>query len=235
MALNSKNIIVEIRAGAGGEPVGRGGDEQLRFARRRHDGGNVMPGRGPDVHDAGREEMQARLQRVERGEVDILLGTQMIAKGLDFPNVTLVGVINADVGINLPDFRASERTFQLLTQVAGRAGRGVKGGEVIVQTSLPTHYVVECALQHDFVGFAEKELAARQHPLYPPLCRLVNVVVSGLVEEGTQKAAESAAAWLDGLLKAKLRGSGLEPYVEVIAHIDTEAEKRLVPVYRLEP
>ncbi len=92
------------------------------------------------------------LGRVERGEVDILLGTQMIAKGLDFPNVTLVGVINADVGINLPDFRATERTFQLLTQVAGRAGRGAKGGEVIVQTSLPTHYAITLAEEHDFVG-----------------------------------------------------------------------------------
>ena len=78
--------------------------------------------------------------------MDILLGTQMIAKGLDFPNVTLVGVVNADVAMNLPDFRASERTFQLLTQVAGRAGRGPRGGEVIVQTSLPNHYAIKsCA------------------------------------------------------------------------------------------
>ncbi|MBW3630891.1 MAG: primosomal protein N', partial [Gemmatimonadetes bacterium] len=143
------------------------------------------------------------LGRVERGEVDILLGTQMIAKGLDFPNVTLVGVINADTGINLPDFRASERTFQLLTQVAGRAGRGSKGGDVIVQTSLPTHYAVTRALEHDFVGFADLELAAREQPLYPPLCRLVNSVVSGLDEGATQKAAESAAEWLSGLLDAQ--------------------------------
>src|SRR5690606_5100699 len=122
------------------------------------------------------------LGRVERGEVDILLGTQMIAKGLDFPNVTLVGVINADVGINLPDFRASERTFQLLTQVAGRAGRGSRGGEVIVQTSLPDHYVIVCAQQHDFLGFVEKEMAARESPRYPPITRLVNVIVSGTDE-----------------------------------------------------
>ncbi|MDP9349676.1 MAG: primosomal protein N', partial [Gemmatimonadota bacterium] len=120
------------------------------------------------------------LGRVERGEVEILLGTQMIAKGLDFPNVTLVGVINADVGINLPDFRATERTFQLLTQVAGRAGRGPKGGEVLIQTALPNHYAVLCATEHDFVGFAEKELEARREPSYPPFSRLVNVVVSGL-------------------------------------------------------
>jgi primosomal protein N' (replication factor Y) len=143
------------------------------------------------------------LGRVERGEVDILLGTQMIAKGLDFPNVTLVGVINADTGINLPDFRASERTFQLLTQVAGRAGRGPKGGEVIVQTALPNHYVVECALEHDFIGFAEKELAARLNPLYPPHCRLVNLVVSALDEGAAQRGAEAAAEWIEGLLRSQ--------------------------------
>jgi primosomal protein N' (replication factor Y) len=143
------------------------------------------------------------LGRVERGEVDILLGTQMIAKGLDYPNVTLVGVINADVGINLPDFRASERTFQLLTQVAGRAGRGSRGGEVIVQTSLPNHYVIVCAQQHDFLGFAEREIEARRTPRYPPFCRLINVIVSGVDEAATQQAATAAAEWLRGLFRAQ--------------------------------
>ena len=143
------------------------------------------------------------LGRVERGEVDILLGTQMIAKGLDFANVTLVGVINADVGINLPDFRATERTFQLLTQVAGRAGRGPKGGEVFIQTALPNHYAVTCATEHDFVGFAERELETRREPAYPPFTRLVNVVVSGLEEVGTQEAAVKAAEWIHGLLRAR--------------------------------
>ena len=98
------------------------------------------------------------LDRVASGEVDILLGTQMIAKGLDFPNVTLVGVIDADVGINLPDFRASERCFQLLSQVAGRAGRGAKGGEVFIQTREPTHHAVTCAVTHDYLRFAAEEL-----------------------------------------------------------------------------
>jgi primosomal protein N' (replication factor Y) len=139
------------------------------------------------------------LERVEAGEIDILLGTQMIAKGLDFPNVTLVGVINADVGINLPDFRATERTFQLLTQVAGRAGRGPKGGEVIIQTSLPNHYAVSCSLAHDFEAFAERELEARKSPVYPPYCRLVNIVVSGLQEGAAQETAQRAADWLAGL------------------------------------
>jgi len=143
------------------------------------------------------------LERVERGEVDILLGTQMIAKGLDFPNVTLVGVINADVGMNLPDYRATERTFQLLTQVAGRAGRGRKGGEVLIQTALPGHYAVECALRHDFVEFAGRELEARKQPSYPPWSRLVNVVFSGLDERTVQDLADAGARWLHNLIAAR--------------------------------
>ena len=143
------------------------------------------------------------LGRVDRGEVDILLGTQMIAKGLDFPAVTLVGVINADVGLNLPDFRASERTFQLLTQVAGRAGRGPAGGGVIVQTSLPGHYTVRFAVSHDYEGFATKELEERSSPAYPPHIRLANLLFSGPNESRVQEAAESALRWLDGLLEAR--------------------------------
>jgi primosomal protein N' (replication factor Y) len=143
------------------------------------------------------------LGRVERREVDILLGTQMIAKGLDFPGVTLVGVINADVGLNLPDFRASERTFQLLTQVAGRAGRGPGGGEVIIQTSLPDHYTIRFALTHDYVGFAARELQERSGPSYPPHVRLANLVVSGADEVRVQEAAEKASEWLMGLFESK--------------------------------
>jgi primosomal protein N' (replication factor Y) len=143
------------------------------------------------------------LGRVERGEVDILLGTQMIAKGLDFPRVTLVGVINADVGLNLPDFRASERTFQLLTQVAGRTGRGPAGGSVIIQTSLPGHYAVRFATTHDYEGFAARELEERAAPSYPPHTRLANLVFSGPKELRVQEAAEAACQWLAGLLKAR--------------------------------
>jgi len=140
------------------------------------------------------------LGRVERGEVDILLGTQMIAKGLDFPGVTLVGVVNADVAMNLPDFRASERTFQLLTQVAGRAGRGEKGGEVIVQTSLPNHYAIKCALEHDYIGFAEREIEDRRGPRYPPHLRLSNIIVSGLEESATIAEVERAASYVNGVV-----------------------------------
>jgi primosomal protein N' (replication factor Y) len=143
------------------------------------------------------------LDRVGSGEVDILLGTQMIAKGLDFPNVTLVGVIDADIGINLPDFRASERSFQLLSQVAGRAGRGPKGGEVIIQTRVPLHHAVQCAVAHDYHAFVRQESPARRDPPYPPAIRLANVIVSGLDENATAKAALDAAEWLRGLLAAQ--------------------------------
>jgi len=145
---------------------------------------------------SGRWSHHEILDRVERGEVDILLGTQMIAKGLDFPRVTLVGVVNADVGIHLPDFRASERSFQLLSQVAGRAGRGDLGGVVVIQTSLPEHYAVQSALSHDVAGFVKREIEERRNPPYPPHVRLVNVVVSSPDRALVADAAEQAAAWV---------------------------------------
>ena len=157
---------------------------------------------------SGKWAHQQILDRVQRGDVDLLLGTQMIAKGLDFPRVTLVGVVNADVGIHLPDFRASERSFQLLSQVAGRTGRGALGGEVIIQSSLPEHYAIQAALSHDVVGFSRRELHERRDPPYPPHLRLVNIIVSspdpGLAAEGV----EAAAGWI----RRELRGwAGLVP------------------------
>jgi primosomal protein N' (replication factor Y) len=143
------------------------------------------------------------LDRVARREVDILFGTQMIAKGLDFPDVTLVGVIDADVGINLPDFRASERCFQLLAQVAGRAGRGPKGGRVLIQTRAPGHHAVQCAVTHDYARFVAEELEGRRFPAYPPTVRLANVIVSGIVQESTQQLAQQAADWLRETIAAR--------------------------------
>jgi primosomal protein N' (replication factor Y) (superfamily II helicase) len=143
------------------------------------------------------------LDRVGAGEVDILLGTQMIAKGLDFPNVTLVGVIDADVGINLPDFRASERCFQLLSQVAGRAGRGARGGEVLIQTRVPSHHAVKCAVTHDYLSFVTEELSGRVQPAYPPNNRLANIVFSGSVESGVADLAIAGAAWLRRLIRVR--------------------------------
>ncbi|MBA3318597.1 MAG: primosomal protein N', partial [Gemmatimonadales bacterium] len=122
---------------------------------------------------------QRILGAVERGEVDLLIGTQMIAKGLDFPNVTLVGVVDADTGLYLPDFRSAERTFQLLAQVAGRAGRGPKGGRVVVQTRHPLHHALVRAASHDAEGFLREERELRRAPPYPPELHLVNLIVSG--------------------------------------------------------
>jgi primosomal protein N' (replication factor Y) (superfamily II helicase) len=119
------------------------------------------------------------LARFAAGDVDVLVGTQMIAKGHDFPRVTLVGVISADVGLGLADFRAAERTFQLLTQVAGRAGRGEIRGEAIVQTLFPDHYSVRHACRQDYAAFFSDELRFRQAMRYPPAVALVNAVVKG--------------------------------------------------------
>ncbi len=132
------------------------------------------------------------------GKVQILLGTQMIAKGLDFPNVTLVGVINADTALHLPDFRAAERTFQLVTQVAGRTGRGDKGGRVLVQTFSPEHPAIQAAVQHDFGAFVREELPVRQAHQYPPVAAMVRLVVRGKQEAHTKMFAENLGDRLRG-------------------------------------
>jgi primosomal protein N' (replication factor Y) len=136
------------------------------------------------------------LERFRRGEIQILLGTQMIAKGLDFPNVTLVGVINADTALHLPDFRAGERTFQLVAQVAGRTGRGEKGGRVLVQTLNPEHPAIAAAVRHDYLRFAEQELTTRRQLQYPPFGAMVRVVVRGPTEEIAREASDHVAQLL---------------------------------------
>ncbi len=122
------------------------------------------------------------------GKIDILIGTQMIAKGLDFPNVTLVGVINADITLHMPDFRAGERTYQLLTQVAGRAGRGDLAGEVIIQTYTPHHQAIQAVRNLGYEQFADQELAFREELLYPPYSHLVCLTLKGLVEHEVENA-----------------------------------------------
>jgi len=129
----------------------------------------------------------------KRGDIDILVGTQMLAKGLDFPNVTVVGVVNADVSLHIPDFRSAERTFQLLAQVAGRTGRGPKGGRVVVQTFRPYHYAIEAAREHDYLSFAARELNYRKQLLYPPFSRLARVLVEGRNEEAVVTKARELA------------------------------------------
>lgn len=140
------------------------------------------------------------LGAVERGEIDILLGTQMIAKGLDFPNVTLVGVVDADTGLHLPDFRAAERTFQLLAQVAGRAGRGPKGGKVLVQTRNPAHHAIQHAARHDVAGFLKEELTLREAPTYPPHVALANLLVTGEDQDQVSGTAAKLADWCQALI-----------------------------------
>ena len=155
------------------------------------------------------DTMQARgsheeaLRQFREGEVKILLGTQMIAKGLDFPNVTLVGVVNADTGLHLPDFRAAERTFQLVTQVAGRTGRGEKGGRVLVQTFNPEERAIMAACRHDFVGFANAELAERREFGYPPFSHVIRLIFRGESETMTEQFAELVSDNLESRFEAE--------------------------------
>jgi primosomal protein N' (replication factor Y) len=140
--------------------------------------------------------LRETLERFGRRELDILVGTQMVAKGHDFPEVTIVGIINADTGLHFPDFRAAERTFQLITQVAGRAGRGQRSGRVVVQTFVPDHYAIIAAAGGDYDGFLEKELAARKPLGYPPFGRLVKIQLQGPEPEKVAARAEEIAALL---------------------------------------
>ncbi|PLX90661.1 MAG: primosomal protein N' [Desulfuromonas sp.] len=145
---------------------------------------------------AAKGAQQQLVTRMEAGDVDILVGTQMIAKGHDFGAVTLVGILDADAALNFPDFRAAERSFSLLAQVAGRAGRGDLKGEVLVQTYAPDSPVLECAVSHDYLRFVELELPMRQLLLYPPYGYLVNLVVSGLDRDAVSGCAERLAEQL---------------------------------------
>jgi len=133
------------------------------------------------------------LKKFQGEEMDILIGTQMIAKGHDIPEIILVGVILADVALDLPDFRASERTFQLLLQVAGRAGRGPWPGNVLIQTYHPDHYSIRAACEQDYKAFYDQEVAFREELNYPPFSRLVGIRVTGQVEEKVEQAIERIA------------------------------------------
>lgn len=140
------------------------------------------------------------LAEFRQGKTRILLGTQMIAKGLDFPNVTLVGVVNADTSLHLPDFRAAERTFQLVTQVAGRTGRGPQGGRVLVQTFCPSAPAIVAAVRHDVRAFAEAELPDRERLGYPPFGSMIRIVVRGRNASSTKTLADELALRLRGQL-----------------------------------
>ena len=140
---------------------------------------------------------QQILKEFEQQKIDILIGTQMVSKGLDFPNVTLVGVIAADTALNLPDFRASEQTFSLLTQVAGRSGRAELEGKVVIQTYMPEHYCIEAAQKHDYLDFYAQEVVARDALRYPPFAHVATLLLRGKDEQGVIDAAHAARDQLE--------------------------------------
>jgi primosomal protein N' (replication factor Y) len=155
-----------------------------------------------DSDTSGRRGMRLELvERLRRGEIDVMVGTQMITKGFDLPGVTLVGVVMADLGLNLPDFRAAERTFQLLTQVAGRAGRGERLGRVLIQTYAPHHYSIRAARDQDYDRFIRRELRLRQELGWPPYSRMALVRIEGADAAAVAAMAERAANALRGQVK----------------------------------
>jgi len=191
--------------------LGLGTQQLEQFVSRRFPAARIAR---MDLDTTGTKWAHHRiLDRVAAREVDILLGTQMIAKGLDFPDVTVVGVVDADVGLHLPDFRAAERTFQLVAQVAGRAGRGPKGGVVVVQTRQPEHYALTAAAQHSVEQFAERELEVRRAPPYPPFVALLRFVMAGQEGRGTGEGgrvpayAGRVADWLRRENEERLGGT----------------------------
>ncbi|WP_137626601.1 primosomal protein N' [Lactiplantibacillus pingfangensis] len=173
------------------------------------------------------------LTKFGSGEADILIGTQMIAKGLDFPNVTLVGVLNADTALGLPDFRASERTFQLLTQVSGRAGRAEKTGHVYIQTFNPDHYAIRFAKHHDYEGFFKYEMQMRHQGGYPPYYFTVQITASDLDEAVAAKRMYQLLQWL----KPRLTPSTiiLGPTPKPIARVNRRYYYQIVLKYKQEP
>lgn len=161
------------------------------------------------------------LEALDRGEIDILIGTQMITKGHDYPNVTLVGVLSADTSLNIPDFRAAERTFQLITQVSGRGGRGDTPGRVVVQTFNPEHYAIKRAREHDFPGFYSDEIPIRRELGYPPFSRMVNFRISSLKRDKAIKCAKD----LESIARELSRNEKLEEKVRIIGPAEAPIAK----------
>ena len=159
----------------------------------------------------GRFDMERLLARLQAGEINLLVGTQMMAKGHDIHGVTLVGVVGADHALGLPDFRAAERVFQLLTQVSGRAGRGELAGKVLVQTYHPEHYAVKLAAQHDYPGFVAKEMQFRRSLHYPPFAVLTNVIVQSEKLEEAAGGPRSSAAGSNAKRSPESKCSGRPP------------------------
>jgi primosomal protein N' (replication factor Y) len=186
-----------------------------------------------------KEDYRRILGEFRRGRIDILLGTQMIAKGLHFPNVTLVGIVYADLSLHLPDFRAAERTFQLLTQVAGRAGRGEVEGEVFVQSLTPFHPAIQYARRHDYEGFYEQEIEFRRQLNYPPLSRIALLTLRGRnadkvrfwAEQVKRELAQRVRGW-NGLV---LSGPGPAPLARAQSHYRYQIMVRSAQMTKLGP
>jgi primosomal protein N' (replication factor Y) len=195
--------------------LGHGTQAVEEEVRRLFPGARVLR---MDRDTTGRRHAHGTIVRAFReGEADVLVGTQMVAKGLDLPGVTLVGVVDADRSLCLPDFRAAERTFQLLVQVAGRAGRGAVPGEVVVQTHNPDHYAIVCGAAQDYHAFAARELAVRRELGYPPYTSLIRLVVSS---KNPARVEAAAADLRDALLEAGAEpGAVLGPAPAVLARL----------------
>jgi primosomal protein N' (replication factor Y) len=180
----------------------------------------------------GRGDMERLLTRLHSGEINLLVGTQMIAKGHDIHGITLVGVVGADSALGLPDFRAAERVFQLLTQVSGRAGRGELPGRVLVQTYHPEHYAIQCARTHDYMGFVAKELQYRQWMHYPPSSVLANVILQGDTLQEAAAYANALGRWFAAsrLDKVRVLGPAAAPIARLKRiyrfHFVLKAERR---------
>lgn len=179
-----------------------------------------------------KDSYRQTLEAFAAGKAQVLIGTQMIAKGHDFPNVTLVGVIAADSSLNIPDYRSAERTFQLLTQVAGRAGRADLPGKVIIQTYNPSHYAIRFAKEHDYIGFYRHEIAERRKSLFPPFTLFLRILLSGTEEEKLYDSSRTYAELLQGELKELLSGRFEK---EVLMFLSTPAPiKKKAGVFRFQ-
>ncbi|MBI5047753.1 MAG: primosomal protein N' [Deltaproteobacteria bacterium] len=186
------------------KPVGLGTEQVEEEVRKMMHGARVA--RMDRDTTRRKRSHQKILDAVDKGDVDVLVGTQMVAKGHHFPNITLVGIISADTSLNIPDFRSSERTFQLIIQAAGRAGRGDIPGEVIVQTFNPDHFCLRMAAKQDYEGFFEEELMSRQGLLYPPFSRLAILRFEGNKETDVEIVAQKAKRIAENLIKAEVGG-----------------------------
>jgi primosomal protein N' (replication factor Y) len=165
-----------------------------------------------------REDLDEIIYALEQGELDILVGTQMITKGLDFANIGLVGILDADSLLNYPDFRAYERSFQLMVQVGGRAGRKNRQGKVIIQTYMPENRIIQMALRHDYEGMYHNQLAERKTFLYPPFTRLIHIAI----RHPNEDKCEKAAGLLYKLLAAKLHTYVLKPQKPLVPRINNQ-------------